>query len=136
MPSRLTILIVDDDADGRFLLERRLNRTFKECTIITCSSADEALPFLKRSQIDAIVTDHQLGAQSGCDFISQARRRGIMCPILMVTGSDDPQIERDAYQAGATKVFKGGRGDFADFLRTLLVSPVSASRDLGRPASG
>lgn len=114
-------MVVDDDADGRFLFEHRLRKTFRDCAVFACASASEALPLLKTSRVDAVVTDHELGGQTGCDFISQIRRRGVTCPVLMVTGSDDPQIERDAYKAGATKVFKAGRGDFADFLRLLIM---------------
>ena len=72
------------------------------------------------TSVDAIVTDHQLGQTSGTQFISGARRLGVSCPILMVTGSDDARIERDAYEAGATKVFSGGRGDFSEFLYALI----------------
>lgn len=120
MPRPLTIMVVDDDADGRFLFEHRLRKTFKDCAVFACASVSEALPLLNGAQLDAIITDHQLGGQSGCDFIGQIRRRGITCPVVMVTGNDDPKIERDAYQAGATKVFQGGSGDFADFLRALI----------------
>ena len=120
MPSPLTIMVVDDDTDGRFLLEHGLRKAIRDCAVVACTSADEALCLLKGTRIDALITDHRLGLGSGAEFISQARRRGVMCPILMVTRSDDPRVQSEAYAAGATEVFMGGRGDFADVLQRLL----------------
>jgi CheY-like chemotaxis protein len=113
-------MVVDDDPDGRFLLDHRLRRTFKDCAVIACTSPTEALGMLRAGCVDAIVTDHQFGGESSCDLITQARRRGVACPILVVTASDDPKVQSAAYAAGATKVFMGGRGDFPEFLRQVI----------------
>ncbi len=113
-------MVVDDDPNGRFLVEHRLRKTFAECAVVACTSPSEALGMLRAGCFDAIITDNQFGWESGSEFISQARRRGLACPILMVTSSEDPKIERAAYSAGATKTFMGGRGDFTEFLRQLL----------------
>jgi DNA-binding NtrC family response regulator len=119
---RLTIMIVNEDADGRFLLERQLKRTFDHCTLIACASGNEALALVRSAHIDALVTAERAADQSGVELIAHARRRAVVCPILLVTLSDDVDVERAAYHAGATKVFRSGRGDFANFLR-LLLSP-------------
>lgn len=120
VPSLPTILIVDDDPDNRFLLAHGLKKLFKDCAVVSCSSAAEAMALVKTKQIDAIITDHHLGDQTGCEFISQVRRRGVSCPMVMVTGSSDPKVEHDAYLAGATKVFPAGRGDYAGFVARVL----------------
>jgi CheY-like chemotaxis protein len=114
---------VDDDEDGRFLMEWSLKGALKDCSVVVCSSADEAVQRLESMQPDAIVTDHQLGRQSGCEFIGYLRRRGLTCPVVMVTCSDDPDVARDAYAAGASKVFRAGNDDFAVFLKNQLAAP-------------
>lgn len=116
-------MVVDDNPDGRFLLEHRLRKMFKDCSVIACTGASEALGLLPAGCFDAIVTDHVLGRETGSEMIAQARRRGVTCPILMVTSSDDPEVERAAYAAGATKIFMAGRGDFREYLRHLLNGP-------------
>ena len=116
----LTIMVVDDDEDNCILVEHRLRKTFKHCAVVACKSGSDALTVLQERPIDAIITDHNLGLETGSDFIRHARDRGVTCPILMVTGSEDPRIQRDAAEAGATKVFCGGKGDFCSFLAPLL----------------
>jgi CheY-like chemotaxis protein len=118
-------MLVDDDPDGRFFTERRLRKSFADCALVVCTSADEATGKLDGARIDAIVTDHQLGHQSGCDFIAHARRQGITCPIVMVTCSADPAVAENAYRAGATKVFTAGNDEFAEFLKTQLSKPTA-----------
>ena len=101
-------------------MERSLRKAFHDCTLVVCGSADEAIKKLEGAPVDAIVTDHQLGVQSGCDFIAHVRQRGTACPIIMVTCSADPTVAQNAYRAGATKVFPTGGHDFAAFLKTQL----------------
>lgn len=122
MPSSVpvTILLLDDDPDGRFFTERSLRKVFAGCTVLVCVSADDATQKLEGARIDAIVTDHQLGHESGCDFIAHVRRKGMTCPIVMVTCSADPGVAQNAYRAGATKVFSAGNDDFAEFLKAQL----------------
>lgn len=121
--------MVDDNADGRFILEHRLRKAIDGCAVVACASAAEALCLLQSVRIDAIITDHRLGLESGAELTGQARDRGLNCPIVMVTSSDDPQVQADAYAAGATKVFLGGRGDFAEFLQRLLSRATPAAEE-------
>lgn len=135
VPNALRIMVVDDEPSGRFLLEHRLRRAFKDCSVVACTMASDALSMLRASCFDAIITDNELGWESGSEFITQVRHRGVMCPIIMVTSSDDPKVERAAYTAGATKVFMAGRGDFPEFLRHLL-SRASAESGFEQTADG
>jgi CheY-like chemotaxis protein len=126
-------MIVDDDEDGRLLVEHRLRKVLTDCAVVACGSLEEALRLLARAKVDAIITDNHLGLESGADLIRQARGGGITCPIVMVTGSDDPQVQRNAYAAGATKVFAGGQGDSAEFLQRVLgpATPPQSNEDPG-----
>lgn len=122
-----TIIVVDDDEDSRFFLERSLAQTLPSSRVMVFASAIPALAELKRgTAVDAIVTDHQLRPASGCDFIADVRKLGITCPVVMVTCSGDPAVASKAYAAGANKVFETGGDAFAIFLRDTL-------RDTQRP---
>jgi hypothetical protein len=65
--SPLTIMVVDDDSDSRAVVEHRLRKMFKDCAVVACGSASEALCLFKYGSIDAIITDHHLGVESGCE---------------------------------------------------------------------
>ncbi len=120
MPNPLVILLVDDDRDCRFLAEWTLKKTFNDCSVVSCSSFDEALARLGEVRPDAIVTDNQLGVRSGCDLIEYVRANNIACPVVMVTCSEDPQVMDKAYRVGVTKVFRSGDDEFAVFLKAQL----------------
>ncbi len=116
----LTFLVVDDDEDSRYLAGRALMNQFATCRVIACSSAKKARSCLTRVSVDAILTDHKLGEESGIEFIRGLRQQGVTCPVVMVTASADPEVERAAYEAGANKVFSAGRGDFTGYLHEVL----------------
>ncbi len=138
-PSPVTIMLVDDDADGRFLAERRLKLAFPGCALISCESVDQAMERLAGVRPDAIVTDHQLGRGSGCELIRHVRKEGITCPVVMVTCSDDPEVAKAAMLAGATKVFRAGGDAFAEFLKRALApaapAPAEEMHDRTIPAT-
>ena len=114
-------MVVDDDVDARYLVERRIRRTFPSSHVIAFPSAAAAFEELQRgTTVHAIVTDHQLRQSLGCDFIRELRRQGYTCPVIMVTCSGDPGVALTAYEAGATKVFDASSDQFAHFLKTLF----------------
>ena len=123
----IIIMLVDDDADGRFFAERSLKKAFPGSSIVVCKSANEAMLRLADTKPDAIVTDHQLGRLTGCEFISYVRQQGLTCPVVMVTCSENPQIAQAAMLAGATKVFRTDGDAFAEFLKQHLHMPDPSS---------
>jgi CheY-like chemotaxis protein len=128
MSTALTIMVVDDDPDAQFFVERSLGRALGRCKVITFPTAAAALAELKRgTAVDAIVTDHQLREATGCEFIGEVREAGHTCPVVMVTCSSDPEVARKAYAAGATRVFEAGGDDFAEFLKSILPRPKAST---------
>jgi CheY-like chemotaxis protein len=121
MSATPTIIVVDDDLDARFFVERSIRRAIPSSRVIALASAAAAFEELKRgTAVDAIITDHQLRLTSGCDFIRELRQEGYARPVVMVTCSGDPTVARAAYEAGATKVFEAGGDEFAEFLKETL----------------
>jgi CheY-like chemotaxis protein len=115
-----TFLILDDDADNRFLNRHALEKKFPQATVVECSSINEALDCCSSVCVDAIVTDHHLAGPDGAAFIKGVRSRGVRCPVVMVTASADPRVKREAYAAGASCVFNNGDYGFPDYLQTVL----------------
>ena len=85
-----TILLVDDSADIRFVLEAILsNAGFKA---VACANPEEALK-LDLSQFHGVITDNDMpGHMNGVDFIATLRDRGVWVPTVMISGTVDGSI--------------------------------------------
>ena len=105
MDSRPTILLVDDD---RHLVEIfQIILTSKGFSIITASSAEQAIKTLESFHPFAIITDLMMPEMSGLEFIRHLRNTPAYAsiPIVAVSSSDDGQL-READRAGASVVLR------------------------------
>jgi CheY-like chemotaxis protein len=85
--------------------------------VVECSTIDEALRACKRARFDGVLTDHHLADQNGPAFMAQLRAAGVRCPVVVVTGSSNPEVHARAYAAGASRVFFGSEMDFTGYFR-------------------
>lgn len=94
----LHLLITDDDLDKRYLLTRALNREFPHASIFQCASGREALEYLAKNPVDAIITNHNMRPVDGIELTRTLRAQGVTLPMIMVSGHDE--IEGPALAAG------------------------------------
>ena len=82
-PSDVRILVVDDDAGQRSLLETYLaGRGFK---VVTASSGEEALAVLGSERVAMMISDVRMPGISGLDTLRRAREERPVLPVLLVT---------------------------------------------------
>lgn len=100
------ILLVDDEVRSLCLLENVLDRLrFKHLRKLTDST--RILEVFDEFQPDLIITDIEMPELDGIQLVEQIRNylpRETCLPILVLTGSHDPQIKRRALLAGATDI--------------------------------
>jgi CheY-like chemotaxis protein len=113
-------LLLDDDEDALFLNTRALEKAFPHCAVQAVTSCDAALAALSRQSFDALLADHHLRGQNGSECIARIRALGLRFPILVVTGSEDPDVYAAATAAGATAVCSPLNPDFVACLRRNL----------------
>lgn len=77
------ILCVDDEPAAVALKQIILERAGHVVT--TCSSANEAVALLRRQRFDAVVTDWNLGEESGRQILLAAKS-GTEVPVVVVSG--------------------------------------------------
>jgi len=130
----LKFVVLDDEPGPRILNRRALQKTFPGCMVIECSNIEDALTRCVGQPVDAVLADHHLGGGEGVNFVGRLREERVDCPILMVTGSSDPQVRVRAYAAGVTRVFFPGDLEFAQYLHGLLVKPEQARPDASGPS--
>jgi CheY-like chemotaxis protein len=97
------ILIVDDEAQIRNLLEEFLSRSGFRVTSV--SSAIEAHAAVRKDPPNLIITDLQLEESDGLDMIEQLKAMLPKTPVILLTGVlFDPKVARDVL-AGKVSVY-------------------------------
>lgn len=82
---RQTILVVDDNKDICDLLFSLLKG--HNLHVYSFTSSFEALEFLKKNSVDAVLSDYKMPDTDGIDFIRQAREIHPGVPALLVSGA-------------------------------------------------
>ncbi|MDO8543676.1 MAG: response regulator [Opitutaceae bacterium] len=99
MPRHRKFLVIDDNADSRFLLVKTLLRKFPQAVIHESQDADAAILMAATPGLDAIVT-HRAVEVDGVTLVSLLRKANPAVPIIMVSGINR-SLEANA--AGATR---------------------------------
>jgi signal transduction histidine kinase len=100
---RLTILALEDDPTEVVLLRRHLQAIDSwEVQLVACKSSADALAELSRRDVDTVLVDYLLGAETGMTFLKAMQAAGYECPVVFITGRGDEQLVVEAMQAGAT----------------------------------
>lgn len=96
-----TVLVVDDD---HFMLST-ISTVVNEAgfNVLTARDGAQALEIFASGNVDCIVTDVSMPGMSGFDLCATARilPQGERVQILILTGSDDHESARRAFEAGA-----------------------------------
>lgn len=95
-----TLLIIEDEERMRRLLELVLKQEGYE--LLLAGSGEEGIRLLNNGgRIDLIVTDLQLGQNSGLDVLEAAKRMLPGVPVLIITGFGTVKSAVEAMQKGA-----------------------------------
>jgi CheY-like chemotaxis protein len=86
----IVVMVVDDDAQMRKMLQRLLLRQGK-FHILTAASGEEALEISQRwsSQIHILVTDLEMETMNGAALFYQIRQQRPTLPVLFISGTPD-----------------------------------------------
>src|SRR5260221_10068655 len=122
-----TILIVDDDADIRTLIQTVLETSGHDVTL--AASGQEALNKLKRKPYELVVLDIMMPTMSGYEVLEQIRAMPSRAstPVIVVTAKHDPD--------GVMREVKGGALDhlakpfMPDELEDVVARALAANRE-------
>mgnify|MGYP001559851134 FL=1 len=94
----LKVLIVDDEPSVLLMLERCL--TEAGCVVRRAASAEAGIAIARSEPLDVILTDLCLPGMNGFEAIGAFRgERGT--PVLVMTGHNDSEFQKDAICFGA-----------------------------------
>jgi DNA-binding response OmpR family regulator len=121
MASALKILVVDDEAELRTLLERSFEREGHE--VVAVPDGEQALERAQGDGFDVVLLDVALGpGPSGYEVARELRARRSVVPIIMLTALDSEADAVQGLEAGAddyvTKPF--GLAELRSRIRAVL----------------
>jgi CheY-like chemotaxis protein len=96
-----TILVAEDDADLRGVLQASLTRNGHR--VIPARDGAEALAAVERDQVDLLVLDLVMPNIDGFEVLARLKetRKGVTIPVIVVTGTDRSTTELQALRLGA-----------------------------------
>lgn len=96
-------MIIEDDPDFRTTLSNLLCERFPSLVVKGVNSGEEAMELLDGFSPDLVVTDINLPGESGLRVTQRIREADPKLPVLVLTSYNDPEYEKAAYAAGATR---------------------------------
>ncbi len=117
----LRVLVVDDDEED-FLILRDLLADYPQgrFRLDWAGTLRQGIEALRRDQHDAFLVDYQLGPDNGMDLVRLAVAEGSAHrPVIMLTGQGNPDVDREALEAGAADYLVKGAIDAEKLARSL-----------------
>ena|GEM_PF-1198552 len=115
MDRLISVLYVDDEPDllelGKMFLERS-----GALHVDTCSSASDALVRLEQSNYDVIISDYQMPAMDGLEFLVRIRNSQREIPFILFTGRGREEVVIEALNHGADFYLQKGGQPLPQFI--------------------
>src|SRR6201996_791479 len=112
------VLLIDDEENSFILLRRMAAKApDRQFVMEWANSYAAGLKALEKQQHDVCLLDYRLGAETGLDLLREAVKRGVATPIIILTGTDEPRVDFEATELGAS-----------DFLLKDSLNPVILER--------
>jgi len=102
--SEIRTLIVDDSSVMRKIIERALRQAGLELMVVhEAGTGAEGLDVLKTQPVDLILSDINMPAMDGLEFLRQIRGQNLApgVPVVMITTESSEEHVRQAIEAGA-----------------------------------
>jgi PAS domain S-box-containing protein len=93
------ILLIEDEEGIRFTFKSFLSKEGYE--VVTAGDFEEALDCISGMDFDLIFADIYLKGNSGIDFLREVNKRGMRCPVIMLTAFPDVDTVSEALRLGA-----------------------------------
>jgi len=118
--SPINVLLVEDDDDDFVLVKDLFSGIGNDRYKLTrVASYEEAIALSSSSGFDICLLDYRLGAHDGLELMQYLVGRGFECPMILLTGQTDEELDRRAMKAGA-----------ADYLVKGQIYPHSLERSI------
>ncbi|WP_245960432.1 EAL domain-containing protein [Hydrogenivirga caldilitoris] len=94
------MVLVDDNPDDRFLVERELRKTFEDIEVVHVKESKELRDVLERGDFDLLITDYQLRWTDGLSVLRKVKEKYPLKPVIMFTGTGNEEVAVEAMKSG------------------------------------
>ena len=95
------ILIVEDEESIRRVLKKILSEEDKSHEIVEAENGIEALNFIKKNQLDLIISDIKMPKVDGIEVLAYVKENNPDVPVIMISGHGDLDLAVDCMKKGA-----------------------------------
>lgn len=99
MEGSFTVLLVDDEAEFRDLLEKRLRK--RNLSLLSAGSGEEALEIVTREAVDVVVLDVRMPGMDGRETLREIKRLHPEVEVIMLTGQASVEVALEGMELGA-----------------------------------
>jgi len=97
------VLIVDDEEDMLWMLQRNLDNGIPNIETITAQSGIEALDVLEQTEISLVITDINMPGMSGLELLTEISNRFSGTNVIIMTAYPSNAFENTAKKEGAVQ---------------------------------
>lgn len=107
---KLKILLVDDDEDDYIITQDLLSEIrLMKFDLSWEKTHVNVLRLLSDNQFDLCLFDYRLGSKTGLDLLQEVIKIGYKGPVIILTGQDDHEIDKEVMKAGASDYLVKGQ---------------------------
>ncbi len=97
------VLVVDDEEDMLWMLQRNLNKGMPDVEILAAKSAEEALAILSDQPANLVITDINMPGMNGLDLLIEINNRFPKTSVIIMTAYPSNAYENKAMMSGSLR---------------------------------
>lgn len=97
------VLVVDDEEDMLWMLQRNLNKGMKDVEILAAKSGEDALALLSDRSVNLVITDINMPGMSGLDLLIEINNRFPGTGVIIMTAYPSNAYENKAMMSGSLR---------------------------------
>jgi predicted regulator of Ras-like GTPase activity (Roadblock/LC7/MglB family)/CheY-like chemotaxis protein len=97
------VLVVDDEEDMLWMLQRNLNKGMSDVEILAAKSAEEALAILSDQPANLVITDINMPGMNGLDLLIEINNRFPQTSVIIMTAYPSNAYENKAMMSGSLR---------------------------------
>jgi len=97
------VLIVDDEADVLWVLQKNLNKGMPDVEILVAASGEEALRVLHSHAIDLVIADINMPGMNGLDLLVEINNKYSHIGVVIITAYPSNTYQSQAILSGSLK---------------------------------